>query len=151
EVAHRAGVGSVKLDRIAPRSLMPTGEKLRRIKGKEIPLRTEVAVNDVKQHRHAAVMRRFDKSLEVLRSSIACVRGIGKGSVVTPVPAALEVADRHDLNGGHPEAREVVQLKTCFRKRALRRESADMEFVEDDFVPSATLPGFLPAVSVGVY
>ena len=58
EIAHGARVGSVKLDRIAPGRLVPAREEIRRIEPKEIPLGTEVVVNDVKQHRDAAVRAR---------------------------------------------------------------------------------------------
>ena len=128
EVAHGPRVRPVKLDRVAPGRLVPAGEEVGRIKPEEVPFGTEVVVNDVEQHRDSALVRSLDKGLEVLGSSVARVRGVGKGSVVAPVPPAFEVADRHDLDGRDPEVREVVQFKGGYRKHALRRESADMEF-----------------------
>ena len=146
EVAHGPRVRSVELDRIAPRRLVPAGEEIGRVEREEIPLGTEVVVNDVEQHRDPALVRGLDESLEVVRSSVACVRSVRKGSVIAPVPAALEVADRHDLDGRHPEVREVVQLKSGARKRALGRKSADMEFVKHHVVPFAACPGLAPAI-----
>ncbi len=115
---------------------MPAGEEIGRVEREEIPFGTEVVVNDVKQHRDAAPVRRLDEGLEVFRPSVACVRSVRKRSVIAPVPAALEVADRHDLDGGDPEVREVVQLKSGARERAFRRESAEMEFVKHDVAHS---------------
>ena len=151
EVAHGSRLGPVKLDRVAPWRLVPVGEEVWRIKPEEVPFGTEVVVNDVEQYRDSALVRSLDKGLEVLGSSVARVRGVRKGSVVAPVPPAFEVADRHDLDGRDPEVREVVQFKGGSRKHALRRESADMEFVENDVVPFAAVPGFLPPVRARIY
>ena len=151
EVAHRPRVGSVELDRIAPGRFVSAGEEIGRVEGQEIPLGTEVVVNDVQQHCDPAFVRGLDESPEVVRSSVACVRSVKKGSVIAPVPAALEVADRHDLDGRHPEVREVVQLKSSAGKRALRRKSADMEFVKHHVVPFAACPGLAPAICAWVY
>ena len=151
EVAHRARVRPIKLDRIAPRGFVPAGEEIGRVEGQEIPFRTEVAVHDVKQHCDSALMRSLDESLEVFRSSVACVRSVRKGSVIAPIPSALEVADRHDLNGRHPEIREVVQLKRGSRERAFRGKSAKVEFVKHDVVPFPSSPGFSPAICAWVY
>ncbi len=151
EVAHRPRVGSVELDRIAPGRFVSAGEETGRVEGQEIPLGTEVVVNDVQQHCDPAFVRGLDESPEVVRSSVACVRSVKKGSVIAPVPAALEVTDRHDLDGRHPKVREVVQLESSARKRALRRKSADMEFVKHHVVPFAACPGLAPAICAWVY
>ena len=150
KVAHGARVGSVKLDRVAPWRLVPAGEEFGRVEREEIPFGTEVVVNDVKQHCDPALMRRLDEGLEVFRSSVACVRSVRKGSVIAPIPAALEVADRHDLDGGHPEVREMIQLASGPRERALRGKSAEMEFVKNDVAPFAASPGLAPAIGAWI-
>ena len=151
EVADRAGFRSIELDRIAPRRFVPAGEEIGRVEGQEIPFGAEVAVNDVKKHGDPALVCGLDKSLEVFRSSVACVRGIEQGAVVAPVPTALEVADRHDLEGSHPKVREVVQLKSGFRERAAGRKSADMEFVKHHVFPFPSWPRFTPLIRVRVH
>src|SRR5258708_2609287 len=95
-------------------------------------------------------MRRLDEGLEVFGSSVACVRSVGKGSVIAPIPAPLEVADRHDLDGCHAKVGEMVQLASCARERALRRKSAEMKFVKHHLVPFAACPGLAPAVGARV-
>ena len=129
---------------------MPAGEEIGRVEREEIPFRPEVVVDDVKQHRDPARVRRLDESLEVFRPSVACVRSVRKSSVIAPVPAALEVADRHDLDGRHPEVREMVQLASGPRERALRGKGAEMEFVKHDLIPFAAFPGLAPAVGARV-
>ena len=146
EVAHGARVRPIKLDGIAPGRFVPAGEEIGRVEREEIPFRTEVVVNDVQQHCDPALVRRLDEGLEVFRSSVACVRSVRKGSVIAPIPAALEVADRHDLDGGHAEVREMIQLASGPRERALRGKSAQVEFVKNDVAPFAASPGFAPAI-----
>ena len=118
---------------------MPAGEEIGRVEREKIPFGAEMIVNDVKQHRDPARVRRLDEGLEVFRPSVACVWSVRKHSVIAPVPAALEVADRHDLDGGHAEVREMVQLASGARERALRRKSAEMKFIKDDVAPFAAL------------
>src|SRR3984957_6417068 len=151
KVAHWARFGSVKLDCIPPRRLVPAGKEIGCVKGQKIPFRTEMVVNDVKQRCDPALVSSLDESLEVLRSAVTCIRGVRKGSVIAPVPAALEVTDRHDLDGRDTEVREVVQLKSGSRKRALRRKNADMEFVKHHVIPFAARPGLAPAKCGWVY
>ncbi len=63
ELAHRAAVRPVKIDRRAPWRLVTIGEGLRRDRVDIGAFRTEMVVDDIEQHHQPAVMGGFDQRL----------------------------------------------------------------------------------------
>src|SRR6185503_10205532 len=51
-----------------------------------------------------------------------------------------EFGDRHELDEGHPERSEVVELVERSAKRAARSERADVKLVDDGLVPRSAAP-----------
>ena len=150
EVPNRARVGPVEIDCIAPRRPMAVGEEVRRIAREVIPLRSEMIVDHVEQHRYAALVRRFDEGLQVLGPAVARVGGVRADPVVAPAPAATEVGKRHDLDCGRAEVDQMVELARGRGEGAFRGEGADVQLIEDDVVPRPARPGLAPAIGLMV-
>ena len=126
---------------------MAVRQNIRRIAWQVVPVWSKMIVDDVEEHRDAASMRRLDKSLEMLRAAVAGVGCIRQHAVVAPSPSAGKVADRHDLNCGHSETREMVELLDGGDEGAFRCESPDMQFVEHRVVPRASAPILSPVIA----
>ena len=91
-------------------------------------------------------MAGVDQPLQALRPAVAVLRRVGKHPVVAPVPRARELGDRHDLDGRDAQIAEVAQPGDDAVERALGREGADVQLVEDqvlaaDALPAAVGPG----------
>src|SRR5438552_7958187 len=67
------------------------------------PLRTEVVVDDVEDHREPTLVTRTDECAKGLRPAVGVLRGVGEDAVVPPVAGAGELRDRHQLEGGEAE------------------------------------------------
>jgi hypothetical protein len=70
ELAHRRGVGTVEVDRVAPFVVVAIGEVGRRERSQVIADRSEVVVDDVENHRDAAAVRGVDEAAEVVRAAV---------------------------------------------------------------------------------
>ena len=99
-----------------------------------------MVVDDVEQHHQPALVRGLDERFQVLRAAVGRIRRIGQDAVVAPVPPARKIADRHDLDRGDAELDEMVELVDRGAERALGREGADMQFVENRLVPGPAAP-----------
>jgi hypothetical protein len=131
EVAHRAAMLAVEVDRGAPRRLVRLVEELRRVALEVVALGAEVVVDHVEQHHDAARVRFVHEPLEILRRSIGRVGRERQHAVVTPVARAGKVRHGHDLERRHARAREVVELADGRGEGALGREGADVQLVDD--------------------
>ena len=150
EIADRARVRTVVIDRVAPRRLVTAGEKVGRVEPQIVPVRAEVIVDDVEQNRDAAPMRGLDEGLEPLRAPVGRVGRIEADAVVAPAAAAAEVGDRHQLDRGHAEGGQVIELFGRGVERPLGRERADMQFIENRVLPAKARPGVVPRISGGI-
>ena len=92
---------------------MKIGAHLRKI----IPVRPEVIVDDIEDHHQSALMRGIDQGFQILRPPIAGVRRKEQHAVVTPVPAARKVRDRHEFDRGDAEVGKCVELVDCRAER----------------------------------
>ena len=131
---------AVEVDRGAPGRLVAVGEGLRRDRVQVGALRAEVVVDHVEQHHQPARVGRVDQRLEVLRPAVAAVGRVGQHAVVAPVPRAREIGDRHELDRGHAQCHQMVELVDRGAEGALRREGADVQFVDDRLLPGAAAP-----------
>ena len=119
---------------------MPVGEKVLRVGMQVVPLRPEVVVDDVQKDHETAGVGCVDQPFEVLRAAVAGVRREGQHAVIAPVAGAREVGERHQLDGRDAEIDEMVQLLPHAVVGAGRREAADVELVENRFLPGPSRP-----------
>ena len=151
EFAHRAAVRPVEIDCRSPRRLMPVGKGLRCDRVNVGALGAEMVVDDVEQHHQPAVMGSFDQSLQVLGPPIGRIRGVRQHPVVAPVPAAGKITDRHDLDRGHAKRNQMIELGNRSTERALGRKGADVQLVDDSFLPGPAAPArAAPSVGDGI-
>ena len=140
EVAHRVAVGTVEVDRLPPGGAVAVGEV-----GSEaaevVPLRAEVVVDHVEDHRQPLAVAGIDQPLEPLRTAVAVLDGEGIDAVVAPVALPGELGHRHQLQGGHAQFQQVVEAGNDRGEGAGRGEGADVEFVDQVVLERQTGPG----------
>ncbi len=110
ELAHHFAAHIVVVHRITPGSFVMTREDLRSVRGEVVSVRAEVVVDHIQDDHHVACVSCLDERFEVFGPAIAGVRRIEENAVISPVPEAGEVRDRHDLNPGDTQVAKMVQL-----------------------------------------
>src|ERR1700746_3817305 len=65
----------------------------------EIPLGTEMVVNDIEHNRESLLVTCIDKPLQGARSAIAVLHREREHTVITPVPCSRELGQRHEFDG----------------------------------------------------
>ena len=96
EIAHGVGAGTIEVDGQSPRRLVAVGEVGPEL-GEVIAFGPEVVVNDIEKDRQPGRVAGIDQLLQTVRSAVAILRGVRKYAIVTPVPAAGKLSDRHQL------------------------------------------------------
>src|SRR5437868_11953836 len=100
ELAHRAAVGAVEVQRLAPLGLVARRE----VRGREllevIAVGPEVVVDDVENDTEAKTMGAVDKTPEVVGASIQARRRKQVDAVIAPAETARKVRQRHYLESG---------------------------------------------------
>ena len=127
---HLGAARPVEVDRGPPRRLVGAGEvgpERRQV----VAGGAEVVVDDVEAHTDPAGVRGVDELLQRARPAVRLVHGEQTHAVVAPPVDAVERRDRHELDDVDPERHEVVEPVDRGPQRALRRERAHMELVED--------------------
>ena len=109
EVAHLPAALTVVVDRRAPRGVMAIGEERFGIGVEIIALRPEVVVHHVQQHHHAAHVRLLDEVLEIVGAAVSRVGREGQNAVVSPIALAGKVRQRHQLDRGYAQIRQIIQ------------------------------------------
>jgi len=132
---------AVEVDRVAPGGCVAPAEEGGRVGVQEVPLRAEVVVDDVEEDREPARVTRLDERFQVLGAPVPALGRERQHAVVPPAPAAGEVGERHQLERGDTEVGEVIEPCRGCRQRALRRERADVQLVEDQGLPRVAAPG----------
>ena len=143
ELAHRLAVLAVVIDGVAPGRLVALGEEARGVGGEVVPVGTKVIIDHVEEDHQPALVGGLDQRLEILRAAIAGIGRVGQDAVIAPVPPAGEIGDRHDLERGDAEPRQVIEPSDRGAEGAFLCEGADMELVDDRLVPgpSRASPG----------
>src|SRR4051794_36957903 len=96
-------------------------------------------------------MRSIHQCLEILGSSIGAFGSEQPHAVIAPIPFTGKFGYRHQFDRGHPNCDKMIELRNGGEKRALRRECADVELVDDGFFPRSSGPPIaFPAVSAWV-
>ena len=140
EVAHRPAVLAVEIDRLTPQRVMAVGKERRRVGVKIVALGPEVVVHDVEKDHQAVAVHGFDQTLQIVGSAVARIGREGEHAVVAPVATPRKIGDRHQLDRGHAEIRQIGQALDRRAKGTSGRESADVQLVDDRLVPRPAGP-----------
>ena len=148
EFARLSAALAVKVQRRAPGGLMILGEDLRKIEGQVIPFRTEVVVHHIQEHHNLPLMRRLHKRLQRLRPPICRIWRIQQHGVIAPAACSCKIRNGHQLNRGHTQCGQVIQLTRGSLKCTLGRKRADVQFIQHGFRPWPPVPvAGLPRIS----
>ena len=147
ELTHRTAVSAVVVDGRTPRRLMPIGKERRCVRGQVISVRPKVVVHDVQQHHESARVCGIHQRLQILGPAIARVGRVQEHTIVAPVPRTRKIRDRHDLDGRHPEGRQMIETLDGTAKRPGGGKRTDVQFVHHGLVPRPAVPFLiLPAI-----
>ena len=119
---------------------MALGKELGRDRGQVVTFRTEVIVDDIEENGEPAGMAGLDEPLQFFRPAVLRSGSVGKDAVISPISAARELGNRHQLDGSRAELPDVVEVTDRSGEVAGLGKGTDMELVEDDFFPSAAAP-----------
>ena len=149
-IPHRAVVVAVEVERVAPRGFVRGIEVILGVRAEVVAVGAEVVVDGVEDHADPLGVRRVHQGAQVVRMAVGARGRVEEHAVVAPVPAAREVGQRHDLDGRDTQVPEVIELADGGEERALARERADVQLVDDERVQrhaamvGVVLPGVLP-------
>ena len=132
--ANRIAPSVVEVDRLAPRGLVGVGEVRTERRQRRDPRGADMVVDDVEDHREAAGVGRRDQPGESLGAAVGGLRGAQVDAVVAPAAGARELGDRHQLDRGHAELREPVELPDRGLEGALGAERADVQLVDQQLL-----------------
>ena len=150
-LAHRVRVLVVVVDRLAPRRLVVRREVRAERAQRRGAGGADVVVDDVEQHGQALAVRGVDELLQPVRPAVGGLRGGDVDAVVAPAVAARELADRHHLDRRDAELAQLAQVRDRGLERALGREGADVQLVEDELADRRRAPvGVGPRERAGV-
>ena len=90
-----------------------------------------VVVDHVQDDGDAALVARVHQRLEVVLGSVGLVHGEVERRVVAPAVVAVELIDRHELQGLHAEAFQVIQGVFDECECSLFRPVPHQQFVDD--------------------
>ncbi len=128
--AHSVAIGSIKVDGLAPWSLIgvsETGSVLRKI----VPFRTEVVVHHIHDDGEAAGVAGVDKLFQSFRTAVCRLRRVQAGTVVSPITTSRKFRNRHDFDGGDADVAEIGQPGNYAFECAFGCEGAGVKFVDD--------------------
>src|SRR5690606_28061153 len=120
--------------------------------GDVVAFRAEVVVHDVQQHRETFPVRRVDQPLQLPGSAVCRCRGEQVDAVVSPVARTREVRDRHQLERGRAELRDVTEPFAYPGEGTRGRERADVQLVDDQILERDAGPFAVgPCKIVGIH
>ena len=137
------------VDGVSPRR-MSGGEECRRVAVKVVTFRAEMVVDDVEKHHEPPRMRFVDQHSQIVGPTIGAVWRIEQDAVVSPVSAACEIGNRHQLDCSHAGLDDMIELVDCRAERARWRERADVQFQDGRLVPAPPAPILCPPFESGV-
>jgi len=151
EIANDAAVLAVKIDAIAPRSVMPCSKKLGSIGVEIVPFRAEMVVDDVEQDHQSPVMGRLYQTFKIFGAPVTGVGGEFEYSIVSPIASARKIRDRHQFDRCNSEVDEMVELIAGSGESSKGSKRADVELINYRVFPRPASPGFIPPVKgIGV-
>src|SRR5262249_9064673 len=109
EGADLVAVRTIEIDGVAPGSAVAAGDVRAEAPG-DIPLRTEVVVDDVEDDGEPFPVGSVDEAPQALRPTVGILGGVREDPVVTPITGSGELRDRHQFDGGDTELFQVGQM-----------------------------------------
>ncbi len=140
KIPHRL---ELEIESVAPGRLVRRVEIIAAVTAEIIPVRPEMVVDHVENHRQAAPVRGVDQRPQVVRRAVNPRRRVEQHPVVTPVSFPGKIRHRHDLDRAHPERDEMIQLLDRAAKSARRGKRADVQFVNDQLGQRRRDPAFV--------
>ena len=89
-----------------------------------------MVVDHVEDHAQALAVTGVDQPLQPVRATVEVVRGVQVHAVVAPPPPARVLGHGQQLDRGHPQLDEVVQLGDHPLVGLVRRERVDVQLVD---------------------
>ena len=120
---------AVEVQRRSPCRLVLARENLWEVLRQVVSFGTEVVVHHIEHDHQSALMRGFNKALQIFGSPIGRVRGIQQDRVVAPVTRPRKVGDRHQFNGGYAKRSKMIKPFRRGGEGPFRREGADMQLI----------------------
>src|SRR5579863_2237556 len=96
-----------------------------------IPGRAEMVIDHVEEDRESVLMSRINEALQCIRSTVGFMDREKSDPIVAPTVIARECGDGHQFNVRNAQLFEMVEFADGCIERALGRERADMEFIDD--------------------
>ncbi len=136
--------------RVAPERVVPVGE-VRAEGADRLGAGADVVVDDVEQDAEAGRVGGVDEAREPVRAAVGGVRRVGVDAVVAPAALAGEGGDGHQLDRGHAQLAQALEVRDHAVERALLRERPDVQLVDDEVVERDAVPrGVRPAEAARV-
>ena len=122
------------VERLAPGRLAEAVGEVGAEAAERLVPRPDVVVDDVQEDAEARSVGRVHEAGELLRAAVRLVRRGRVEAVVAPAAPPGERRDGHQLDRGHPEVAQPGEPRDHAGERALRREGADVQLVDDELV-----------------
>src|SRR5512143_397662 len=94
KVPHLVAVRTVEVNRVAPWRPVPVSE-VGSVPAEVVALRAEMVINYVEDHRQTFFMGRIDQLFQAGGTAVSILGSEGINPVVSPVPVARKLCDRH--------------------------------------------------------
>ena len=131
---HVVALRAVDVEAVAPGGAVPVGEVgAERTEGAAV--RAEVVDHHVHDHCQPGGVTAVDERCEVVGRAIRRVRRPERDAVVAPSEASGCGSDGHELDVGHAEPDEVIDVIEHTSERAGSREGPDVELMDDGVAP----------------
>jgi hypothetical protein len=101
-----------------------------------------VVVDDVEDHPEPLSVGRADKLLQSMGPAVGRLGGRDVDPVVSPAVVAGKLRHRHQLDRGHAERGEVMEMGDDGSERPLRREGAHVQLIDHEVFKGASTGGF---------
>ena len=140
QLARRAGVVAVEVQRRAPLVRVAIGEVVGREAREIVPVGADVVVDHVEDHAQAQPVRGVDEAAQIVGAAVEPRRRPQVDAVVAPAEAAGEFRERHELD---QRDAEVAQIRQPLRRRRVGPglgEGADVQLVDHLAARAAAAP-----------
>src|ERR1035438_2772524 len=96
-----------------------------------------MVVHDVEQYHESAAMSALHQLFKILRTAVAAIGRERENAIVTPIPPAGKVGNRHQFNRGDTEFDQIVEPFAYRRKSSGEGKGSNVQFIDDGIFPWA--------------
>ena len=147
-VAHFVAVGSVEIQRFAPRRPVSLGE-IRGEVAEVVAFGAEVVVDDVEHDREPETVARVDETFERGGPTVAVLHRERVDAVVAPVALSRKLGDGHELDRGDPEIPKPLESTRRGVERSFERKRPDVELVDNQLFEGSVAPRAVGPIELG--